>query len=120
MELRVIEENGVSAVEGEAGKPFMSTADDINRVIEACFSNGTDAALLYPENLPSGFFDLSSGHAGAILQKMYNYRIRLAIVCSDEQGVRTSSRFGEMLAEERRGRFFGMFETRRAAIEWLA
>jgi hypothetical protein len=36
------------------------------------------ADVLYSENLPPAFFDLSSGVAGAILQKLRNYKIRLA------------------------------------------
>jgi hypothetical protein len=31
-----------------------------------------------------------------------------------------SSRFGEMVAEEQRGSFFGLFEARDAAVAWLA
>jgi hypothetical protein len=33
--------------------------------------------------------------------------------------VKFSSRFGEMVAEERRGPHFGLFDTRAAAREWL-
>jgi hypothetical protein len=75
--------------------------------------------LLYPGNLTARFFDLSSSEAGAVLQTLRNYRIRLAVVC--EPGTaRCSSRFGEMVAEERQGRYFGVFETREAAVRWLA
>lgn len=117
-ELRVVEEDGVQVVEGEPGEPLMASVDDAGRVIEACFTHRVDAALLYPENLTAGFFDLSSGQAGAILQKLRNYRVRLAVVCPPG-GVQLSSRFGEMVAEEQKGRYFGLFETRRAAREWL-
>jgi len=47
-----------------------------------------------------------------------NYRSRLAVVCP-AGSVKFSSRFGEMLADERRGKHFGVFETRQAASEWL-
>jgi uncharacterized protein DUF4180 len=116
--LRVVEENGVKVAEGEPDKPFLVAAQDGSRVIEACFSNGTRRALLYPANLPPDFFDLSSGAAGAILQKLRNYGIRLAVVCPPGS-VTFSSRFGEMLAEERRGIHFGVFETRDGARAWL-
>mgnify|MGYP000660045212 CR=1 FL=1 len=85
---------------------------------EGVAEGGTEAALLYAENLPAAFFDLSSGQAGAILQKLRNYGIRLAVVCPPGH-VRFSRRFGEMVSEERRGSLFGVFETRRAAREWL-
>jgi hypothetical protein len=87
-------------------------------VIEACLSDSATAALLYAANMTPAFFDLSSGEAGEILQKLRNYRIRLAIVCPPGS-VRFSSRFGEMLADERRGTHFGIFETRHEASQWL-
>ena len=118
MELTLIEEGGVKAVEGQPDTPFLSSADDVDCVLEECFSTGTRAALLYAENLPAAFFDLSSGQAGAVLQKLRNYGVRLAVV-SRPGRIQPSSRFGEMVAEERRGRHFGLFETRDAACEWL-
>jgi hypothetical protein len=118
VELSVVEECGVRVVEGRPNHSFMSGVDDAARLVEACWSAGVDSALLYPENLTIGFFDLSSGEAGAVLQKLRNYRIRLAVVCGPGS-VRLSRRFGEMVAEERRGPYFGLFETRQAALEWL-
>jgi hypothetical protein len=118
MELTLIDASGVPVVEGRPGEAFMSTAQDIDRLIEACFSDGAKAALLYAANMTAAFFDLSSGDAGAILQKLRNYRIRLALVCPPGS-VKFSSRFGEMLADERRGKHFGLFETRQEAMEWL-
>ena len=96
----------------------MSSVDDTSLIIEACFSCGADAALLYRDNVTAGFFDLSSGDAGAILQTLRTYGIRLAIVCAPGE-VTPSRRFGEMVAEERQRRFFGLFPTRRAARAWL-
>ena len=114
----MVEEGELRIMEGIPGAPFMSRVEDAGLVIEACFSNQARAALLYPENLTGEFFDLSSGQAGAILQKLQNYRIRLAVV-APAGSVQLSSRFGELVAEERKGRYFGMFETRQAAWEWL-
>jgi hypothetical protein len=118
MELTLVDESGVKVVEGQPGQTFMSSVHDADRVIEACFSAGAEAALLYPANLTDAFFDLSSGEAGAILQKLRNYHIRLAVVCPPG-GAEFSSRFGEMVADERRGKHFGLFDTRQAAREWL-
>jgi hypothetical protein len=103
-------------VEGQPNSPFMTGPGDVDLVIEACFASGATSAILYAENLPAGFFDLSSGQAGAILQKLRQYRIRLAVVGGSE---RFSSRFGEMVAEESKGIDFGVFETRDAAKVWL-
>jgi len=116
--LTTIEAPGLTAVEGPPGERLLSTADDARLVIEACLGSGADAALLYADNLPQAFFDLSSGEAGAVLQKLRNYHVRLAVVCPPG-AASFSSRFGEMVAEERKGPYFGLFETRDAALSWL-
>jgi len=77
MQVSVVEEGGMRLIEGEPHQPVMSRVDDAGQVVEACLSADIDAALLYPANLTPGFFDLSSGEAGAVLQKLRNYRIRL-------------------------------------------
>jgi hypothetical protein len=119
MELDTVEAGGVTAVEGRPGAAFMASAADVRTLLEWCFSAGSRAALLYAENLPSEFFDLSSGVAGEVLQKLRNYHVRLAVV-APPGSVRFSSRFGELLEEARRGPDFGVFETREAARAWLA
>ena len=105
-------------MEREPGARYLSDAADVGRLIEDCFSSGARAALLHSENLPVKFFDLSSGQAGLILQKLRNYHVRLAVVAPADK-VRTSDRFVEMVAEERRSGQFAMFETREAAAAWL-
>ena len=118
-ELAVIEDGGVRFVEGPPGRPLMRSADDASLVVEACFNGKAKAALLYAPNVTEQFFDLSSGEAGAVLQKLRNYRIRLAVVC-DPNSVRFSSRFGEMADEESRSGYFRVFESRDAARDWLS
>src|SRR5262245_12983508 len=119
MDMNVVDRGGVRVVEGSADAPFMESAADVNRLIEACFSHRSMRALMYSSNLPPAFFELSSREAGTILQKLRNYRIRLAVVVDTKQPS-FSTRFGEMLAEEQKGRDFSIFETRDAALDWLA
>jgi hypothetical protein len=119
MELTPIDDGGMTVVEGQPELSFMASAADVDSMLEACFSSRARAALLYAENLPAAFFDLSSGQAGAILQKLRNYGVRLAVV-SPSGRIAMSSRFGEMVAEEQKGRHFALFDTREKAREWLA
>ncbi len=105
-------------LEREPGARYLADADDVGRLIEDCFSSGARSALLYADNLPRKFFDLSSGQAGLILQKLRSYRVRLAVVAPKERVV-TTHRFNEMAAEERRSGQFALFETREAAAAWL-
>jgi hypothetical protein len=119
MELSIVDEGGLRVVEGVPHRSFLSRVDDVDRVIEECFSANVPFALLYAENLTDRFFDLSSGEAGAMLQKLRNYGVRLAVVCP-AGSAQFSSRIGEMVAEERLRQHFGVFDTRYAAREWLA
>ena len=113
-----VRENAIRFFEGPKDLPLLNSARDVTLIIEACFSGKARAALLYASNLPPRFFDLSSGEAGEILQKLRQYRIRAAVMCPPGE-VRFSSRFPELMAEEKSIGQFGIFETRAAAIEWL-
>lgn len=118
MGVTLVDEHGVRFVEGVPREAYSMQLHDVDRLIETCFAEGVQAVLLYPANLTPNFFDLSSGEAGSILQKLRNYRIRLAVVCARGE-VALSSRFGEVIADELRGIHFGLFETRQTAIDWL-
>ena len=71
----LVEEGGCCFLEGSPSRPLMRSINDAGLVVEACLSGGVDCVLLYAENLTNEFFDLSSGEAGAILQKLRNYRL---------------------------------------------
>ena len=104
---------GATIVEGDSGEPLIRRTDDASRLLEACFSAKTKRALLYPANVTPRFFDLSSGEAGLILDKLRRFGIRLAVVCPPGR-VTFSSRFAELRADDLR-----VFDDREAALEWL-
>ena len=83
----------------------MRRPQDATLVLEACFSAHVNGALVYPENLTARFFDLSSGEAGVVLDKLRRFGIHLAIVCAPGS-VEFSSRFREILSDDLR-----VFET---------
>lgn len=118
MELNLIERNGKRLLAGVADQALLHEATDIVNLVEACFNVQTQCVLLYAENLTERFFDLSSREAGAILQKLRNYDIRLAVILSPR--ARPLSRhFGELMAEENRNRYFRLFKARPDAEAWL-
>jgi hypothetical protein len=118
MNLARIDEQAVNALEGTPDTMLMANTGDVDRLIEQCMGEGATAVLLYAPNLPPRFFDLASGDAGIVLQKLRNYHIRLAVVYAP-QNVTLSDRFRELMLDERRGSDFGMFESRQAAVDWL-
>src|SRR5262245_35197931 len=118
MQWALVEAGASVFIEGEPAASYLQSPGDVDRVIETCFAEGVRAVLLYAANMTPAFFDLSSGEAGNILQKLRNYHIRLALV-NPPGSMAISSRFPELVADERRAGYFGLFDTREAAIDWL-
>jgi hypothetical protein len=117
--LTPVDEAGFIVIEGAPGQPILAGAGDVDRLLEACFGAECGAALLYAENLPAAFFDLSSGAAGVILQKLRQYGVRLAVV-RGAAAEAASSPSGELMHGERTRRDFGIFASRTEARSWLA
>lgn len=118
MNTHVVTQGNQSVVEGMPGTRLLQSPEDVVDIIGTCFEHKAGSVLLYAENLTERFFDLSSGEAGAILQKFRNYHIRLAVVVSSG-GSPQSDRFREMVAEERQGDDFRIFYDRDSAEAWL-
>lgn len=118
MELTLLEHHGEPLIEGRPGEPFMTRAGDVDRLLEECFAARAGAALLHAANLPPSFFDLSSGDLGLVLQKLRQYQVRLAVVLEPSSAL--SHRYPESLSEASHGGSFALFETREAALAWLA
>jgi hypothetical protein len=118
MDLNVVDNGAGRYLAGPAGQSLLARAEGVTELVGACFSNGTRRLLLYAENLPPRFVDLSSGEAGAVLQKLQTYHIRTAIVIDLEQTPH-SRYFADMVAEANRGRDFHFCAEPEAAERWL-
>jgi hypothetical protein len=118
MDLRVVKRDEKRVLEGTPGSPLLRSPDEAADLVEACFNGRSKRLLLYPENLTDRFFDLSSREAGAILQKLRNYQVRLAVVLSPGSAT-PGGRFAELMVEENRDRFFRLFAERTQAEAWL-
>ena len=82
-----------------------------------CIEHGSYALLLDRAALPASFFDLSTGVAGELVQKLVNYGVRMAAVVPDLSA--HSPRFQEFAREANAGRQFRFFATREGAVAWL-
>ena len=87
------------------------------RAVVACIESGTFALLLDDGALPDAFFDLSTGVAGDVVQKLVNYGVRMAAVVPALDA--HSVRFREFAGEANRFAQFRFFGTRAEAIAWL-
>jgi hypothetical protein len=96
----------------------IAQVDDALGLVAACVEQGSTRLLLESRHLPADFFELRTRFAGEFLQKLQNYRIRLAGVFPPEAPY--GERFRELLSEAKRGRGFRSFESRSEAEDWLA
>lgn len=96
---------------------IIKTEQDVVDLIARCSEVGTTRLVLYEESLPRAFFDLKSGFAGMVLQKLTDYHIRAAFIISSATILK--GRFREMAIECNRGHQFRFFSDRRDAENWL-
>ena len=113
-------------MEMQADKPYVtccSTAEFVRTPREFLDllawggENGTDLYLLMDTNFTPEFYDLSTGLAGEILQKVSNYRVRLAIFGSFEMVV--GKRFQEFMTESNKGFSVCFLREKAKALAWL-
>ena len=121
MHYTVIQRPAGAYVHLDATDAPIATEEQLLELVAVAWETGLTAFLLEPESLAPEFFDLKSGLAGAALQKLANYRLRLALVGSGRVGSRPtlSPRFRELLSETTPGGSFGVFETAAQAEAWL-
>lgn len=100
----------------EVRSPVRSV-DDALDLIAACSELGTDRVLLPGSILPEAFFDLHTRFAGEFVQKLLNYRLRVAGLIPPDPA--HGDRFREFLLEAGRGPQFRVFGVRDDAIRWL-
>ena len=96
----------------------LTRASEARDLVGACLEHRADSVLLDAAALSPELFELRSGLAGELLQKLQNYRIRLALVVPDERA--HGERVAELLREAKRGASFRAFPTRGEAEAGLA
>lgn len=90
--------------------------DPVAEVVR-CIEHGARALLFDRGALPAAFFDLSTGVAGEVTQRLVNYGLRMAAVVPDLSA--HSPHFRDFAREANAGRQLRLFPTRQEAIAWL-
>ncbi len=72
--------SGQTVAEFNAEAILVQQEQDAITLMEAMFESGARKLILHQKNLAPAFFDLSSGLAGAVLQKLTQYGMSVAIV----------------------------------------
>ncbi|GMX61795.1 DUF4180 domain-containing protein [Paenibacillus elgii] len=117
MNVQIIERGTKKYVEYTSAETPLSTRQDALDLIARCFEHDTNLLVLHAEALSDDFFNLKTGLAGEMLQKFINYRVKAALIITNEQVVK--GRFKELLAEANKGNDFRVFGSAGEAEAWL-
>jgi hypothetical protein len=96
--------------------PLLRSEDDARDVIQETFGTGIELAVVPVERLDPDFFVLRTGVAGAFVQKLVQYRLRLAVVGDIAAHVSASDALRDWVREVNRGRDI-LFVDDMAALE---
>lgn len=107
---------GRPALLAAAGGPLLRTEDDARDVIQETFGTGIGLAVIPVERLDPDFFVLRTGVAGAFVQKLVQYRLRLVVVGDISAQTAASDALRDWVREVNRGRDI-LFVADQAALE---
>ena len=117
MKIDVKQNNGATYIECQENECLIEQEQDVLDLIALCGENDTNRLLIHENNLSPDFFDLKTGLAGAIFQKLANYYVRGVAVISFENI--KSERFKELIYEYNKGNHFRFYKDKTMAIDWL-
>jgi hypothetical protein len=90
--------------------------NDISDLISVCF--GAKGLILTEHDLAREFFDLRSGLAGELFQKLINYQVRTALVLPDPNAY--GERFSELAHEHSSHHMIRFVRSKDEALVWLS
>ncbi len=117
MQYEVHTQDQTKFIEVRAHASGLRTTQDAMDLISLCAEHDCGLMLLHEDALSTDFFQLKTGVAGEILQKLVNYRIRAAFVLKDIS--KLSVRFKEMMLEANKSNQYRFFDNRADAELWL-
>jgi len=116
IQFNIVEHGTLNYVEVVGDEAFVESEKDIVALLGVCADHNADRILLNGVVLAPTFFDLRSGLAGDVLQKLVNYQVKTAAVLSQEQ---IRGKFAHFVVETNRGHHFRVFFNRQDAEDWL-
>lgn len=116
MSYQVIEKNKMKYISLNHSGNLIRTEADALELLSVCMENETNLLLIPGERLPAEFYQLSTGIAGAVLQKFVLYGIKCAVVLDKDFG---QGRFRDLLIESNRGNAFRLYTGIGEAESWL-
>jgi hypothetical protein len=101
---RVEDINGVAALVLDGDGPRYGAELSAGDLVGAALEHGVDLLVVPAGRLADDFYVLRTGVAGEILQKLVNYRLRLAVVGDISAHVEVSTALRDLVRESNRGR----------------
>jgi hypothetical protein len=108
----------ISFLSNVTAEQFITSPQDLLDLLALGGEQGTNLFLLDEQNFAPAFYDLKTGFAGEVFQKLSNYGSKLAIVGKFDR-VR-SPRFRELMMESNKGPQVRFAQSRDEAAAWLA
>ncbi len=115
MEYQVKKQNGQTLLHYRASQNRPEAIDE-TQMVGDCILERTNLVMIDEGALPEAFFRLSTGVAGAVLQKLVQYHVKAALIV-DEKNLK--GKFREMMLEANRAGALRSFENRAEAARWL-
>jgi hypothetical protein len=103
----------------DADGPLISTSEDTSDLIGNAWVDDVSVIAVPVARLDPSFFDLSTGFAGEVTQKVVNYQLKLAIVGDVSAAVAASQPFADYVWETNRGEHIWFFADEAALAEKL-
>ena len=94
--------NDVEVMSLDEAGPLVGTEQSALDLIGECFGSGVELVAIPLSRLDPDFLRLGSGLAGAFIEKMQQYRLRVAIVGDIEARVSRSEPLRDFVAETNR------------------
>jgi len=107
---------GQPALIFDVSGPLLRTEDDARDVIQETFGSDIQLAVIPVERFDPDFFMLRTGVAGVFVQKLVQYRLRLAVVGDLSTQTAASDALRDWVREVNRGRDI-LFVADLAALE---
>lgn len=118
--MRIDDRSGIRVLHLEPEGETLSTSDDASDLVGSAWSHDAAMVAVPALRFDPAFFDLRSGIAGEITQKLVNYRIRLAVVGDIAEHVTASDALHDYVWESNRGEHIWFVDDEEALAEKLA
>jgi DNA-binding PadR family transcriptional regulator len=117
MKYRITDNGKVRYLELISVTKPLDREQDMLDLVSLCGENEISQLLIHGSCLSEDFYNLKTGIAGAVLQKLVNYYIKAAVVIPDRPGL--SKRFMELISEANQGSQYCFLSSVGEAEDWF-